>query len=337
MTDSGYSLTPDAALETHTTLRVPAKAAWLAGLTDGAALPVLLSRPELRGLPLLVLGEGSNVLFTRDFEGLVVCMANRGVRNEGGLLQVAAGEDWDQFVRSSLARGYCGLENLIFIPGTVGAAPIQNIGAYGAEVSEFIATVYAWDRHVGRETMLDNAACRFGYRDSLFKQSPQRYVITAVDFRLPREHPLKLVYSGVREELAALGVTAPRTVDVARAVENLRRRKLPDPKLLGNAGSFFKNPVLPAARADDLKRAYPQLPLYPGTAGLTKVSAAWLIETCGFKGVRDGDAGVSDKHSLVLVNYGSASGAQIWALAQRIRDTVASRFGITLEPEPLVI
>lgn len=334
-----YSLTPDAPLQAHTTFRVAATAKWLAELRDATALPQLFAHPELKGLPLLALGQGSNMLFTRDFDGLVLKLANRGIQplDGEGLLRVGAGEDWDAFVRWSLAQGYRGLENLILIPGTVGAAPIQNIGAYGAEVREFIAAVHAWDRERQGFVELDNAACAFGYRDSVFKQQPQRYLITAVDFRLPREHALKLDYAGICEQLALQGVREPDAPAVALAVETLRRRKLPDPKFIGNAGSFFKNPVITDDRAAALQRAYPKLPTYHSADGHTKISAAWLIEACGFKGVRDGDAGVSDKHSLVLVNYGQASGTQIWSLAGRIRDSVAVRFGITLETEPLIV
>lgn len=336
-----YSLTPHASLERHSSFRVPARAAWLAEVLDTAALPELLARPELQALPVLALGEGSNLLFTRDYAGLVLKLANRGIESlkddAVARVRVAAGEHWDGFVRWSLAEGLVGLENLIFIPGSVGAAPIQNIGAYGAEVREFIAGVEAWDNNQGKTVLLDNGACRFGYRDSVFKQAPRRYLITAVLFDLPRQHALQLDYSGIREELAAQGVSSPKSTDVAKAVETLRRRKLPDPALIGNAGSFFKNPVLPAERARALLRAFPKLPTYQSSEGNTKISAAWLIESCGFKGVRDGDAGVSDQHSLVLVNYGHASGAQIWALALRIRDAVASRYGITLEPEPLIL
>jgi UDP-N-acetylmuramate dehydrogenase len=219
----------------------------------------------------------------------------------------------------------------------VGAAPIQNIGAYGAEVGEFVTMVEAFDRQRDEFVQLDNAACAFAYRDSVFKREPARFIVTAVDFALPRRHQLKLDYAGVREELAAMGVKQPQPLDVAQAVEALRRRKLPDPAITGNAGSFFKNPLLEAERAKALLAAHPKLPNWPTANDRVKVSAAWLIETCGFKGVRDGDAAVSDKHSLVLINCGHATGAQIWGLATRIRDAVNSRFGIALEPEPIIL
>jgi|SRR5215469_1882560 len=331
----------DVPLESHNTFRVPARAARYAELRVATSLPELLSRRELKSMPVLALGEGSNLLFTRDFDGLVLHVANSGVHvlkdGASARVRVAAGENWDGFVRWSLEQGFCGLENLTLIPGTVGAAPIQNIGAYGVEVREFIAAVEAWDRKRQEFVQLDNADCAFGYRDSVFKRDPQRFIITAVDFDLPRDRPLRLGYAGVQGELEAMGVRDPKPGDVSLAVETLRRRKLPDPAITGNAGSFFKNPVLPETRAADLLRAYPKLPTYHSSEGSTKISAAWLIETCGFKGVRDGDAGVSDKHSLVLINYGHATGAEVWALALRIRDAVAARFGISLEPEPIIL
>jgi len=332
----------DQQLLERNTFRVPARAARYSEIRDIRALPELLERPQVRNLPLLVLGDGSNLLLTKDFEGLVLHIANTGIHalgSDGAMtrVRVAAGERWDSFVRWTLHHGYAGLENLILIPGTVGAAPIQNIGAYGAELGESVVMVEAWDRTKQEFVQLDKAACAFGYRDSLFKHEPGRYIITAVDFDLPHRHVLKLDYAGIREELEAMGVDAPEPIDVAAAVEALRRRKLPDPALIGNAGSFFKNPLLPTERAGELLRAHPGIPTYHSGDGHTKISAAWLIEACGFKGVRDGDAGVSEKHSLVLVNYGHATGAQIWALAARIRDGVTARFGITLEPEPIIL
>ena len=331
----------DAPLDHRNTFRVPARALRYAELRDAAGLPELLQRRELKQMPLLVLGEGSNLLLTKDYPGLVLHMASSGIQTLGGgevaRVRVAAGERWHDFVHWSLEHGLAGLENLALIPGTVGAAPIQNIGAYGAEVGEYVASVECWDRRQDEFIQLDNEACAFAYRDSVFKRNPERFIVTAVDFALPRRHPLKLDYAGVRQELEAMGVKQPQPKDVAQAVESLRRRKLPDPAITGNAGSFFKNPVLPAERAQALLAAHPKLPSWPGTGGGVKISAAWLIETCGFKGVRDGDAAVSDKHSLVLINLGHASGAQVWALASRIREAVNARFGVLLEPEPIVL
>ncbi len=342
ITLEGCTLIEDAPLATRNTLRVAAHAALLAEVHDAVALPRLFDFPAIREGHVLVLGEGSNVLFTGDYQGTVIAMATRGVEvldDDGtrALIRVAAGERWDDFVRWSLGRGHSGLENLILIPGTVGAAPLQNIGAYGVEVGEFIDAVEAWDRESLRAVTLDRGACGFAYRDSVFKRAPDRWLITAVVFALPRVHTLRLDYAGVREELAAMGVTQPAPFHVAEAVLRLRTRKLPDPAVIGNAGSFFKNPVVPLAQAEALKREHPALPSWPGSEGLAKLSAAWLIEACGFKGLREGDAGISNRHALVLVNHGQARGDELWALAQRVRTGVRERFGIELEPEPRII
>ena len=337
----GYTLSENASLATRNTLRVDARARLLADIHDASKLPELLAFPAVRQGPLLVLGEGSNLLLTADFDGTVLAMATRGVQVEqtGDLtrIAVAAGERWDDFVRWTLGQGFAGLENLILIPGTVGAAPIQNIGAYGTEVAEFVESVEAWDIRERRVTVLDRATCAFAYRDSLFKREPGRYIVTAVRFALPRSRALRLDYAGIPEELARLGVEHPAPFHVAEAVIRLRTRKLPDPSVIGNAGSFFKNPLVEAALGQALQRDHPGLVAWPGSDGRCKLSAAWLIEAAGFKGRRDGDAGISNRHALVLVNHGHASGAQLWALAQQVIAGVQARFGVTLEPEPVVI
>ena len=337
----GYTLTEQASLATLNTLRVDAKASLLADIRDATKLPELLDFPAVRHGRLLVLGEGSNVLFTGDFGGTVLRMSTRGVQVESdgdsARIAVAAGERWDDFVRWTLGQGYAGLENLILIPGTAGAAPIQNIGAYGCEVAEFVESVEAWDIRERRVVTLDHAACAFAYRDSLFKHEPGRYVVTAVRFVLPRSRPLRTDYAGINEQLARMGVDKPAPFHVAEAVVHLRTRKLPDPAVIGNAGSFFKNPIVDAAVADALKRGHPDLPAWPQADGRHKISAAWMIEAAGFKGLREGDAGISNRHALVLVNHGHASGPQLWALAQQVMRGVQAKFGVQLEPEPVVI
>ncbi|WP_245188263.1 UDP-N-acetylmuramate dehydrogenase [Frateuria flava] len=337
----GYTLIENAPLVTRNTLRVAARARLLAEIRDAARLPELLDFPAVRNGPLLALGEGSNLLLTGDFEGTVVAMATRGVQveqdGEVARIAVAAGERWDDFVRWTLGQGFAGLENLILIPGTVGAAPIQNIGAYGTEVAEFIESVEAWDLQERRVVSLDNAACAFAYRYSLFKREPGRYIVTAVRFALPRTHALRLDYAGIREELARMGVDKPAPFHVAEAVVHLRTRKLPDPAVIGNAGSFFKNPVVEAALGEALRREHPELVAWPGSDGRWKLSAAWLIEAAGFKGYREGDAGISNRHALVLVNHGHASGAELWALAQKVISGVEAKFGVRLESEPVVV
>src|SRR5690348_14177419 len=337
----GYTLTENASLARLNTLRVDARANLLADIRDAGKLPELLDFPAIRQGRLLVLGEGSNVLFTDDFHGTVLRMSTRGVQVESdgdsARIAVAAGERWDDFVRWTLGQGYAGLENLILIPGTVGAAPIQNIGAYGCEVAEFVESVEAWDTRERRVATLDHATCAFAYRDSLFKHEPGRYIVTAVRFVLPRNRPLRTDYAGIDEQLARMGVDKPAPFHVAEAVVHLRTKKLPDPAVIGNAGSFFKNPIVDVALAEVLKREHPELAFWPQPDGHCKLSAAWLIEAAGFKGVREGDAGISNRHALVLVNHGKASGSQLWALAQRVMHGVREKFGVQLEPEPVMI
>jgi UDP-N-acetylmuramate dehydrogenase len=267
------------------------------------------------------------------------------------IVRAEAGVDWDACVRWTLAQGLGGLENLTLIPGTVGAAPIQNIGAYGVEVADRIHAVEAWDMEAAQLRRLAPADCAFAYRDSRFKREAGRWIVTAVEFALSRRPVLQLDYAGIIDELAAMGVDAPDAQQVADAVTRIRRRKLPDPTVVCNAGSFFKNPIVPASLAAVLQDAHPALPVFPlapfpadaalhdetGTAGLRKLSAAWLIDACGWKGHRDGDAGVSTEHALVLVNHGAATGQQLLDLARRIAASVDARFGVALEPEPRII
>ncbi|MDR3386201.1 MAG: UDP-N-acetylmuramate dehydrogenase [Rudaea sp.] len=340
--EPGYTVVENAPLQGRNTFRVPARAELLIDVSRPAALPGLFDLAALKNGKVLVLGAGSNVLFTRDWPGVVLALPALGIRllqnrGDAALIRVEAGENWNDFVHWSLGHGFVGLENLALIPGTVGAAPIQNIGAYGVEVCEFIDTVEIFDRAGAKFTRLGNADCAFAYRDSLFRRTPGRYLVTAVEFLLQRARELRLDYAGVREELAAMGIATATAPLVAEAVSRLRLRKLPNPAMIGNAGSFFKNPVVKDEIAQQLRVAHPTLPLWPAASGHKKLSAAWLIEACGFKGLREGDAGVSSQHALVLVNHGHATGAQIWALAQRILQSVQSRFGIALEPEPIVI
>lgn len=342
LSEPGYTIVENASLEGRNTFRVPARAEMLIDVSDASVLPTLLGYPMLKKSRPLILGGGSNMLFTRDWPGVVLSMSATGIRivenrADESLVRVEAGENWNDVVHWSLAQRYTGLENLALIPGTVGAAPIQNIGAYGVEIAEFVHAVEAFDWTTFSFVRLDNAACAFAYRDSIFKREPERYLVTAAEFRLPRRRELRLDYAGVREELAAMGIESPSPVTVAEAVMRLRTRKLPNPAMIGNAGSFFKNPVVAASVAAQLKADAPKLPVWPVAENTRKLSAAWLIESCGFKGLREGDAGVSSQHALVLVNHGKATGAQLWALAERIRETVKQRFGVTLEPEPVVV
>ena len=334
-----YTLAEKASLAGRNGFRVAARAELLADVRRPEALQELFGYPLLQKQPVLILGEGSNILFADDVRGVVLSIAALGLRvldDDGDtmLLRAEAGERWDDLVRNTLARGLVGLENLSLIPGTVGAAPIQNIGAYGTEVGEFIETVEAWDREANRLVRLSRTECGFGYRDSVFKREPQRFVVTAVELRLPRRRELRLDYPGVREELAAMGIETPRAPHVAEAICRLRTRKLPNPALIGNVGSFFKNPIVAAELAESIVG----VPKFPGPDETQrKLSAAWLIEQCGWKGFREGDAGVSPQHALVLVNHGNATGAQLLDLARRIAASVRGRFGIALEPEARIV
>jgi len=335
-----YTLIESASLAPLNTLRVAATARCLAELRDAEAIPHLLEHDAARH-GVLVLGEGSNVLFTADFPGLVLRPAFEAVsvlEDSGAtaLVRAEAGMNWDSLVDWTLARGLSGLENLALIPGLVGAAPIQNIGAYGVEVAECVATVEAWDLVRRRLVRLSREDCGFGYRDSVFRRSPQRWIVTAVEFRLAQEPKARLDYAGVREELEATGSGEPTPRRVAEAVRRLRRRKLPDPAVIGNAGSFFKNPVVDTALAARLKASRPDAPVYAAGAQ-SKLSAAWLIEHCGWRGFREGDAGISSQHALVLVNHGHASGAELLALARRVARSVEERCGVSLEPEPRIV
>ena len=346
---AAFRLQADADLGRRNTFGVPARAPWLLEVDDHAALAQALDLPQLRGLPLLVLGGGSNLLFAGDPPGAVLALHAAAISRldeEGPRVRVRAeaGANWHQLVLWSLDQGLCGLENLALIPGSVGAAPIQNIGAYGVEVGDSVLAVEAWDRRAGAVVRLDRQACAFGYRDSVFKRQPERWIVLAVELELgsahgPQQAPLHLGYAGIGEELAAMGKqAAPTAGDVAQAVIAIRQRKLPDPARIGNAGSFFKNPIVPAALAQSLQDRHPRLPVFPGdAAGTRKLSAAWLIDACGWKGAREGDAGVSAEHALVLVNHGQASGAQLLALARRIAASVQERFAVALEPEPRII
>ena len=338
-----YRLLGHASLRTRNTFGVEAHAHWLAEVHDSHYLPEVLALPEMASGPLMVLGGGSNLLFAGDAEGPVLSFVSRQQLileqdADHARIRVDAGTPWHALVMWSLERGLCGLENLALIPGTTGAAPIQNIGAYGVEVGEFIHAVEAWDRHDQQARRLSREDCAFGYRDSVFKHEPDRYVVTAVEMDLLRQPALRLDYAGIGEELQAMGVDRPTALDVATAVIHIRQRKLPDPVVVGNAGSFFKNPILPLAQVEALQAAHPGLPAFRGDSAQTrKISAAWLIEACGWKGHRDGDAGVAAAHALVLVNHGQATGPQLLALARRIAESVQTRFGVAIEPEPRII
>lgn len=270
---------------------------------------------------------------------MVLRMATQGIRvlHDDGVqvvVEAEAGEAWHPFVLWTLEQGFCGLENLSLIPGTVGAAPMQNIGAYGVEIKDVFAGLTALDRHTGELRDFSLEACNFAYRDSLFKHETGRWLILRVRFALSRASHLKLDYGPVQQRLAGQGITEATPSDVSRAICSIRREKLPDPAQLGNAGSFFKNPLVSQALAAELQGQYPDLVAYPQADGQMKLAAGWLIDKAGWKGFREGDAGVHKLQALVLVNYGGASGHDIANLAQRIQRDIAERFRVHLEMEP---
>ena len=306
--------------------------------TDADVREALLYAAD-RKLPLLVIGGGSNLLLTGNVTALVLRMASRGIRvleddGERVVVEAEAGEVWHAFVLWTLEQGLSGLENLSLIPGTVGAAPMQNIGAYGVEIKDVFAGLTALDRQTGELRDFTLAECNFGYRDSLFKQQAGRWLILRVRFALSRAASLHLEYGPVRQRLSEQGIDQPTASDVSRAISSIRSEKLPDPAVLGNAGSFFKNPVVSATLAAELKLAHPGMIGYPQADGRVKLAAGWLIEAAGWKGFREADAGVHRLQSLVLVNYGSATGLQLLALAQRIQADIEQRFAVQLEMEP---
>lgn len=291
----------------------------------------------------LILGAGSNVLFAGNIAGSVILNRIRGKKiimdsDEEVLLEVCAGENWHQLVLWSLDQGLSGIENLSLIPGLAGAAPIQNIGAYGVELADVLESVHVFDLETGDACRLGCDDCQLSYRDSRFKTAESgNFLIDRIVLRLQRRFTPKLGYAGIGEELQSMGVEQPNARQVSNAVIRMRQRKLPDPEVTGNAGSFFKNPVIDSALASLLAKDFDEMPTFAVDNGKTKLSAAWLIDHCGWKGHRQGDAGVSDLHALVLVNHGNASGLHILELAKAIRDSVKGRFGIELVPEPRII
>ncbi|MCB1995246.1 MAG: UDP-N-acetylmuramate dehydrogenase [Burkholderiaceae bacterium] len=336
-------------LEEHVNLRalnsfaLPAVARRLVRIRAEADVRRVLDDPAIGRLPRLVLGGGSNLVFTRDPAGVVLKVEVAGMRllqahDDAWIVEAGAGESWHALVEWTLAQGWPGLENLALIPGTVGAAPVQNIGAYGVELTDRFESLDAVDLVTGRTVTLDRAACRFGYRDSVFKGAlAGKSLITRVRLRLPRPWVPVLGYQDLERRVAETGITAPDARTIFDWVCAIRRDKLPDPARIGNAGSFFKNPVVTAEQCRDIIGRDPHVVHYPLPDGSFKLAAGWLIDACGWKGKSIGHAGVHDRQALVLVNRGDASGAEVLTLARAIQESVYGRFGIRLEPEPAVV
>ncbi len=327
-------------LKPFSTFGIEAKARYWATFSNEAELKTLLT--TYKHVPFMVLGEGSNVLFTQDFEGLVLVNQVKGISvgKEGvGKVRVGAGENWHQFVSWTLENGLYGLENLSLIYGSVGASPMQNIGAYGVEVKQFITNVLAYHTETHEIHSFTNRDCAFGYRSSIFKTTHKgKYIILWVDFQLQTVPDLQLAYGDIQKTLAEMQITLPTPREVSQAVIKIRQSKLPNPAEIGNAGSFFKNPEIPLAQFEALKKQYPTLPAYPASeAECVKIPAGWLIEQAGWKGYRRGEAGVHERQALVLVNYGNATGAEILDLAQKIQNDLFEKFGIQIIPEVNVV
>nr|WP_299000768.1 UDP-N-acetylmuramate dehydrogenase [uncultured Allomuricauda sp.] len=300
---------------------------------------------ELKAYPKkFILSGGSNVLLTQDIDALVIHINLKGISIEEEsdsevVLKVMAGENWHNLVLWSLDNGYGGLENLSLIPGNTGTAPIQNIGAYGIELKDVFESCTAMEIATGELVEFDQDSCQFGYRDSIFKNKAKgKFIITSVNLRLTKEnHQLNTNYGAIENELKKQGIVYPTIHDVSKAVIAIRRSKLPDPNEIGNSGSFFKNPIVSGKVFEKLKKTYPEVPSYQISKSEIKIPAGWLIEQCGFKGKRVGDAGVHKKQALVLVNYGNASGQDIMDLATDIQKTVKKKFNIEITPEVNII
>jgi UDP-N-acetylmuramate dehydrogenase len=331
-------------LKPFNTFGIAATAAYYAVAESVEDVKDILSNPTIKGLPLLVMGGGSNMLLTQDFNGLVLHIKIKGFtvveeNDEHVIVRVGAGEGWHQFVLYAIEHGYGGVENLSLIPGSVGAAPMQNIGAYGVEIKETFEALEALHIEALQTRTFGKEECRFGYRESIFKRDVKgQYIITHVSFKLTKKPVLNTSYGAIETELNAMGIDKADAgiKEVSDAVVHIRQSKLPDPAQIGNAGSFFKNPVVSAEKVAELKAQYPNMPAYPSGES-HKLAAGWLIEQCGWKGYREGDTGVHKNQALVLVNYGNAKGNEVYALSEKVLQSVKEKFGVELEREVNII
>jgi UDP-N-acetylmuramate dehydrogenase len=330
-------------IKPYTTFGIEAKARYFAEITSIDQLKQVLNEPLIAGLPIMPIGGGSNMLFTSDYNGVILRMGVKGISvapldENFSLVTGNAGEVWDTFVDWCVTNGYAGLENLSLIPGTVGSCPIQNIGAYGVEVSNALEYITAFDKSTSEIVTLQNVDCKFGYRDSIFKrQTKGQYIILSVTFRLAHHPVFHTQYGAITAELEAMGIKTLSIEAIRKAVIAIRSRKIPDPFIIGNAGSFFKNPTVSANHYNRLKTEYPTIIAFPLSDGSFKLAAGWLIEQCGWKGYRKGDAGVHAYQALVLVNYGASTGTEIVELANDIMASVFNTFGVHLDMEVNII
>lgn len=341
--DDSFSVQKDAPLKLLNTFGIEAKANYFAIINTMDDLRKLIVHQILKACPKLILGEGSNILFTKNYQGLVIKNAIKGITlisedDQYVWAKAGAGENWHDFVMHCVARGWGGVENLSLIPGTVGAAPIQNIGAYGAELKEIFYQLEAVDLNDGAYRIFSNEECQFGYRDSIFKKTlKHHFCITAVIFRLRKQPQFNTEYASLKNALQTLNENGMTLKTISDAVIQIRRSKLPDPKILGNAGSFFKNPIIASHQFERLQKKYLKIPHFIQKDDSIKVNAAWLIEQCGYKGKRFGNVGVYEKQALVLVNYGNGKATEVLELATKIQTSVLDQFEILLEQEVLSI
>lgn len=325
-------------LKPYNTFGINVIASNFAEAKSEADLIEIFNTPTAKNENVLILGGGSNMLFTQDFDGLVLKVSIPGItfkiQSDEILVTAGAGVVWNDLVNYCVENGFAGVENLSLIPGTVGASPIQNIGAYGVELKDVFSTCTAFEISSGTIKTFDHADCKFGYRDSVFKNELKgKYIITSVTFRLSKDAKLQTHYGAITAELNNRHITKPTIADIAKVVADIRVSKLPDPKTIGNAGSFFKNPVIEQSAFADLISKFPDVVNYPAPNDKVKLAAGWLIEQCGFKGMVVGKTGTWKNQALVLVNHGGASGQEVYNFSEHIINTVRAKFGVNLERE----
>ncbi len=330
-------------LKPYNTFRLDVNAQVFIEITNSNDLEEIYTKEEFIPLPKLIIGGGSNVLFTGNQRKVVVKMGINGIKvvresDHHVWVKVGAGEIWHQFVLWCIENNLGGTENLSLIPGTVGAAPMQNIGAYGVELKEIFDSLEAYEIKTGRTRKFKNIDCKFGYRYSVFKgELKDKFVITSVTFKLSKNPKFNIDYAGLRQKIHQLGYEELSVKAISEAVIEIRQSKLPDPAMIGNAGSFFKNPIIEKPHFEALEALYPGIPQFPVSEDWIKVPAAWLIDQCGWKGKRRGDVGVHENQALVLVNYGTGTGSEIFKLSNMIKSSVEKKFGIELHREVNVI
>lgn len=325
-------------LKPYNTFGIPVNARYFAEIVSERDLVQLLNSGLIREQKLLVLGGGSNILFTEDFNGLVIKVSIPGIKSiEDGnnvIVTSGAGVVWNDLVHYCVQRGFGGIENLSLIPGTVGASPIQNIGAYGVELKDVFESCVAYEIATGRARVFTYKDCQFGYRDSIFKNElKNQYIITSVTLRLNKIPNVNIQYGAIKDELANRNISSPTISDVSAVVSDIRVSKLPDPSTIGNAGSFFKNPIIDQAQFDPIFKQFPEIVHYPAPNGRVKLAAGWLIEQCGFKGIISGETGTWKNQALVLVNHGHATGQEVYSFSEQIVVAVDAKFHVKLERE----